>query len=451
MAFRRRFIFWLVKAYLKKSWKIILLFFVLGLGTFFLIILTSQYFTRILPVFSKQSIGVVGAYRQTNLPNIITNKFSRGLTAVNPDGSITPDLAERWEIKDNEKTYIFHLKQNEYFSNGKKVTAEDITYNFSDVSVERPDDYTIIFKLQDVYAPFLITVSKGVFGDGNVGVGDYKIENISLNGDFVQSLTMVSVKNRFDTITYHFYPSEESLKLAFLLGEISQAVGLTNPLYNDIDLSTLPNASGERLTNDSRLVTLFFNTTDSLLSDKILRIALSYALPDSYERGQKTYLPYSPGSLYYNTTVQERDQDFEHAQGLLESAPAASESAQLSFTIKTMKQYKETANLIAASWNKIGVKTNIEEVDRVPDHFQIFLGDFVLSRDPDQYTLWHSGQNNNITQYKNLRIDKLLEDGRKTIDQNKRREIYMDFQRFLMEDAPAAFLYFPYEYVVTRK
>jgi peptide/nickel transport system substrate-binding protein len=55
-----------------------------------------------------------------------------------------------------------------------------------------------------------------------------------------------------------------------------------------------------------------------------------------------------------------------------------------------------------------------------------------------------------ITRYKNLRIDKLLEDGRKTVNINERKKIYADFQRFLLDDMPASFLYFPYEYTVTR-
>ena len=70
--------------------------------------------------------------------------------------------------------------------------------------------------------------------------------------------------------------------------------------------------------------------------------------------------------------------------------------------------------------------------------------------DPDQYTLWHSGQMNNITNYKNLRIDKLLEDGRQTVDIQSRIKIYADFQKYLLDDAPATFLYFPDIYTVTR-
>lgn len=451
IVFRRRLIFWLIKAYIKKSGKIILLSFFMGLIIFSAVIFSSQYFNKIFPVYKKESIGIVGAYRQDNLPAIITNKFSRGLTKIENDGSIKPDLASRWEVKDNGKTYIFYLKQNEYFGDGKNVTSDRIIYNFSDVTIERPEKYKIVFKLKDAYAPFLITVSKGVFEKGFIGVGNYRIENIKLNGDFVQSLTMVSVKNRFDTIRFQFYPSEEVLKLAFLLGEVSKASRLTNPSYSNTSFEKNKNVVVKKMANYDRLVTLFYNTADAVLSDKKVRIGLAYGLPNDFSNGRKAYLPYSPKSLFYNTEVIQRDSDLEHAKLLLDSSDSATESGSLILTIKTLKQYKKTAEEIAKSWKKIGVKANIEEVDGLPDNFQIFLGDFTLPRDPDQYSIWHSGQINNITRYKNLRIDKLLEDGRKTVDIDKRKEIYLDFQKFLMEDLPASFLYFPYEYDVMRK
>ncbi|HZE86659.1 MAG TPA: ABC transporter substrate-binding protein [Methylomirabilota bacterium] len=443
LVIRRRLIFWLIKAYIKKSGKIIILSFLLGLIIFFSFIYGSRYFARIVPVYKKESIGVIGAYRQDELPSLITNKFSRGLTTIETNGTIKPDLAQSWEIKNNGKTYIFHLKQHEYFSDGVNVTSNTISYNFSDVTTNRPDKYTIVYNLKDAYTPFLVTVSRGVFEKGFIGVGNYRIEDIKLNGSFVQSLTIVSVKNKFDTIRFQFYPSQEALKLAFLLGEISKATGLTTPTYKNVDFKKNANTRVNKVTNYAHLVTLFYNTTDSELSDKKVRIALSYALPDGYTYGQKAYMPYSPESYYYNIDVTQKKQDYEHAKLLLSSSPH--------LTIKTLRNYRKTADAIAATWKNIGIQTTIEEVDGMPDHFQVFLGDFSIPKDPDQYTLWHSGQINNITKYKNLRIDKLLEDGRKTADSEKRKAIYMDFQKYLMEDVPASFLYFPYEYDFVRK
>ena len=91
------------------------------------------------------------------------------------------------------------------------------------------------------------------------------------------------------------------------------------------------------------------------------------------------------------------------------------------------------------------------ETYSVPVNYQIFLGYFNVPSDPDQYTLWHSDQPTNITNYKNLRIDQLLEDGRRTLDTQKRIKIYADFQKYLLDDQPASFLYFPYEYKIVRK
>ena len=39
---------------------------------------------------------------------------------------------------------------------------------------------------------------------------------------------------------------------------------------------------------------------------------------------------------------------------------------------------------------------------------------------------------------------------RKTIDINERKEIYADFQKYLLDDAPASFLYLPYTYEISR-
>jgi len=77
---------------------------------------------------------------------------------------------------------------------------------------------------------------------------------------------------------------------------------------------------------------------------------------------------------------------------------------------------------------------------------------FQVPSDPDQYQFWQSTQEDtNITHYTNLKIDKLLEDGRKTLDKDTRKKIYADFQRYLVDDSPVIFLYFPKAYTVERK
>ncbi|HVZ58569.1 MAG TPA: ABC transporter substrate-binding protein, partial [Patescibacteria group bacterium] len=135
--FNKRLFFWLVKAYIKKWGRVLVLSFVGGLMGFFLIAFVSRNLVHLFP--QKERIGMIGAYRLDNLPTSITAKLSRGLTKVTSSGQIQPDLASSWQIKDGGKTYIFHLKHGIFFDNGQEVTSQNLGYSFQDVKIDTPD------------------------------------------------------------------------------------------------------------------------------------------------------------------------------------------------------------------------------------------------------------------------------------------------------------------------
>lgn len=452
---RKRLIFWLIKAYIKKWGKTILFSFLAGLIIFFALLLISKYYSRIIPLSHIQTIGLVGAYTEDALPSEITDKLSSGLTTIAANGTIEPGLASSWDVLDNGKTYRFHLKHGLFFSDGQEVNSQTVNYNFSDVTESTPDKYTIIFTLKEPYAPFLVTVSKPIFDRGFSGVGNYRLTKIDTSSNFVQSLTLVSKENVQDVINYEFYPTEDSLETAYLLGEISEIEDFSSGSFNISGLQKFSNTTYTKSTDYTQLVTLFFNNDDGNLSNKKLRLSLMYAIPTSFPDGQTASSLYSPYSIYYNKGLDTRSQDFAHAKLLLQPSSTSSLSGQVklpsTLIIKTDKKYNDVAQLIAAAWSQLGVKTQVEDVYGIPNDFQVYLGDFSIPQDPDQYTLWHSDGPDNITHYKNLRIDELLEDGRKTVDVNQRKTIYNDFQKYLLEDAPAVFLYYPTEYTIIRK
>ncbi len=448
---RRRLVFWLLKAYFKKWRKTIFVSFIVGLFVFFVLKFGVNYFIPLIPFTQNTSTGLVGAYTTDTMPQIVTSKLSQGLTVVDDSQNIKPAIASSWEIKNDGKTYIFHLKNNIYFNDGTKLTSDNINYKFSDAVVERPNKYTIIFVLKHKYAPFLVTVSKPIFKSGFTGTGEYRVTSIDLNGDFVQSISMVSTKKTNREITFQFYPTEESLKTAFMLGEVAQISDVKNLNFNGMNMSKFPNTFTQKQTDYSQLVTIFYNLNDPNLSDKRLRDALSYAIPDTFANGERNYGPFNPRSWVAKNGLTTYSQDLDHSRLLLKDTLSASQASKLVFEIKTLPQYKNTAEIIKSEWEKIGIKSKIIEVQTLPMNFQIFLGDFNMPKDPDQYMLWHSSQADNISNYKNLRIDKLLEDGRQTYDINERIRIYEDFQKYLLDDPPATFLYFPYVYNITRK
>jgi len=94
----------------------------------------------------------------------------------------------------------------------------------------------------------------------------------------------------------------------------------------------------------------------------------------------------------------------------------------------------------------LGVNAVLRVESGIPQKFQALLITQEIPADPDQYFLWHESQKEtNLTKYQQKRIDKDLEDarGKDGLKEDFRKEKYFDFQKVLLEDAPATFIYFP--------
>ena len=235
------------------------------------------------------------------------------------------------------------------------------------------------------------------------------------------------------------------------MAEVSRITNLPDINFKNTTFNSYKNAKVEKRINYDKLVTLFFNTKDSTLSSKALREGLWYTMPDNFLQGERNPSPLSSYSYANQEGLNTYREDLEHAKLLIDKSETATTSGKITLTIDTLSKYQETAKTISDIWKKLNIDTKIRVVNEVPSSFQIFLGEFNLSTDPDQYALWHSSAINNITHYDNKRIDKLLEDGRKELNIEKRKIIYSDFQKYIFADPPASFLFFPYYYEVSLK
>ncbi len=439
-----RLFFLIAKELAQKYTKALLLGFISGL-------VLSFVFWRVAPLIRAQwftpvdRIGIVGEATPTTLPVVVQQDISLGLTDLAADGSVIPALATSWTATDSGKTFVFTLRSDILWHNGRAMSARDVNYNIRGVTFTPIDSQTLRADLLAPYSPFPAVVSKPLFLTGLVGLGPYHVSSVRLHGNTIKSIRLVPHENgALHAREYYFYKTEAEAILAFKLGEINQLLDLSSPA----DLSHWGNTSTETVDKYSRIVSLYFNTSVSMLSDRSLRQALAYATPvrDGFERANS---PISKTSWAYSKKVKEYSYDPATAKKLLGTAKDSSESAQL--TISTFAPYLVDAQLIASSWTSLGIKTDVKVVSNVPPDYQVLLSAQNLAPDPDQYPFWHSTQKaTNITNYSNVKIDKLLEDGRQTLDVNKRKLIYADFQRYLTEDAPAVFLYYPKSYTVTR-
>ncbi len=441
-----RFYLRLGTAFLEKHSRLLVLSFLIGIVSFIVLprILKTMPFKK-----GTQRIGLVGKFSTSQLPLEVQNLISSGLTSIQNDKSVVPSMATSWQVDEDGETYTFVLKENLFWHDGSRVTARDINYNFSDVATSFLDEKTIKFQLKEPFSPFPITVSKPVFKKGLIGTGEYQVVSLERNGQIVEQIVLkVAEKgSQKENLVLRFYPTEETARTAFKLGEIDTIKNLSALG----ELEEWENLQIVREVKYNRYVAIFLNTQSDKLSDKSFRQALAYALEKKWT--PRALSPIDPQSWAYNPSVKPYDLDLENAKNLMEKAFEGGEVPEsIEIELATVPSLLSVAEEIKADWEKIPVKTHIKVVNTIPEDYEALLVAQEVSSDPDQYSLWHSTQaGTNISRYQSPKIDKLLEDGRKTMNQEERKEIYQDFQRFLVEDTPAIFLFHPTLYTVSRK
>jgi peptide/nickel transport system substrate-binding protein len=385
---------------------------------------------------------------------------------------------------------------------------------WQNVEVEKIDDYQLLFKIKTVYAPFLHNLTFGIlprhiwadipaanfplaeYNLKPIGSGPYQFKNFSKtakNGK-IESIELARNENYYLTaadeptgpfikkIVLCFYNNEDALIEAHQKRQID---GLAS-----ISRSNLSHLKNNLVLHQIKLplyYAVFFNQTQSkALTDKTVRLALAYttdkqALLEQVlnNKGIIVNSPLLPGCLGYAEEIKIYDFALEHANNILEEAgwtdqdedgirekEIKDELTKLEITLvaSDWPEIKQTAELLKGQWGKIGAQINLEIIDSTtlqedylrPRQYDALLFGQALAADPDPFAFWHSSQSKdpglNLALYQNKDVDKLLEEARQNLDEEKRAGQYVEFQKLLVDDLPAVFLFSPdYLYPVDKK
>lgn len=411
----------------------------------------SLLFWKLYPVIVKpffariERVGIIGEFSPNSLPQSIQKELSIGLTTIAPDGSVLPGLADTWVATDSGKVFTFYLKSDVTWHSGETVTSADVNYSIKSVNISALDPKTLRITLPTAYSPLPSLLSKPLFKSVLQGMGEYRVASIKLNGDKVTFLKIVPVNptSQHKDKEYRFYKTEAAAILAYKMGDVDELFDMSSPY----DLSGWGKTTVTKKTSYNRIVSIYFNMKNPQFQDKDFRHALALAIPKM--PGERAISPISKTSWAYTDKLKKYDTDLTLAKKTLGSPKHATESSAL--TLTTFASYADTAQMIADSWSSIGVQTTVKVVNTVTPEYEMLLSGQDIPPDPDQYPFWHSTQTQtNITGFGNVKIDKLLEDGRQVIDTESRQKIYADFQRRIVEEAPVIFLYYPTVYAIHR-
>ncbi len=102
----------------------------------------------------------------------VTDQVFNGLVGLDADLNPIPELAERWDVEDEGRTYRFHLRPGVKWHDGEPFTSADVKFTFEEAllnyhsrtraalegaiaGVDTPDPLTVVFRLHHPYGPLL--------------------------------------------------------------------------------------------------------------------------------------------------------------------------------------------------------------------------------------------------------------------------------------------------------
>jgi len=369
------------------------------------------------------------------------------------------------------------------YMNGDTGTPRAGILNQRIASVDVKDPLTVVFTLKDVIAPFITTnmypiIAKHLFqsvpakeyrtaapSQSPVGTGPFRFksykqaDNVTLvaNPDFHLGAPAL------DTYIYKFVKDSTVLLQQLKTGEVDFAV-VTPDNFDEAKKQTNFNT----ITYDTFSFTYYgYNLDRPVLQDAKVRQALLYALDrktmvQKIKYGLSTVavgtMPVASWAYQPDKITMKYDYDPMKAMQLLDDAgwkPGADgirvkDGKKLSFDLWTYSGQKvndQYVQVMQESWKAIGVdmRPNQEEfsifMDRITKSFDfdVCLLGFSWGVDPDQTTMFDSTQHLtgfNSFDYKSDKVDALLAQGLHTLDQDKRKAIYVDMQNALLADLP---------------
>jgi peptide/nickel transport system substrate-binding protein/oligopeptide transport system substrate-binding protein len=426
-----------------------------------------------------------------------------GLTRFEPDATVKPSLADRWDVSPDGITYTFHLHQGVLFQNGQPLTSRDVVASWTRVllpatksgsasflysirgaravaegkattvsGLSAPNDSTVVVQLEQPFAifPKLLAMPMASvvpahppadLGQHPIGSGPWKLVEWK-HDDY-----LLFARNPH----YFAGPPQSDTLRARIIAEPSTAVAEFES--GNVDVLEIPPEEAEEWVDDQsrtsmlrstpslEFVYVALNTTRGPLVDRRVRQAIACAVDIDKiierlvgGRGTRAAGVIPPSLGGYDSTRKPYPYDPARAKRLLAESGHPN-GIDLELWTTTTPRYVRIAETIQAYLQAVGIRTKIVQRESAASRAAARKGvvDMILkdwyADYPDAedflYPLLdgaNRGAGGNLSFYENPVFDSTVAHARLALDQNTRNQLYRKADSIAFVDAPLVGLYF---------
>lgn len=408
----------------------------------------------------------------------VLESITQGLTTVNYDLEIVPQLATNWTVSNSGRSITFDIREGVQFHNGSELTSADVLASFERIAsggytasgyfnfvenMSAPDDYTFKMELSEPFSPLLArmsTASMRILPEEQaqqnqvsepIGTGPFQFESREVGSEFI----MTKHENywqeglpRLDRIEKQEITEDDVRYDVFTSGEVD--------FINDIPprrIEEVSNSSNYQLEEKFPKILFYLglNCGREPFNDSNVRLALDHAIDREaiveaalYGRGKPAKSPAYPGSLWEPDDMQVRSKDLERAQELMDQSDYSGEAEAVFRIPNAYSTAQPAAQVIAESAQEVGINLDIQQVtwstwlSEVSGNsdFQATISTYMGLWYPDYgfYKFEHPDGAFHFTNWENETYMQLVEDARTTFDQEQRAQNYHEAARVRRND-----------------
>lgn len=426
--------------------------------------------------------GAASSIAEVTLYNIYET-----LTKINPDGSVTPLLAESWEVSPDLTTYTFKLRKGVKFHNGEPFNANTVKFAFDRAGAEKStnkdkrtfanlttrvvDEHTVVVLTKEIDPDFPFLMGQGTAvivepksADTNmtkpVGTGPFTLENW-VKGSSIQLRKWPQYRNagaiKLNRATFRFIADPAAQVAALLAGDVDAFPRVTPRSVEQFK----SNPRFQVVVSGSRAKTILaINNKKKPFDDVRVRRAVNMAIDrkaviqgagDGYGVPIGSYYPPSaPGYVDFSGA---NAYNPDRARALLKEAGVTG-PIDVTITLPPPPYARQGGEVIASMLGKVGINAKLQNVEWAQWLSNVYGNknyDMTIISHVEPFDLGNFSRPGYYWNYESPQFNEMYTKYKTSANAGDRKKLLADIQKFLSEEAPMGFLYQPQWVSVANK